>query len=85
MQNNLYCCKARYKYQRDRDWGPYTPVGPASWMMGTEKLKICTIGKKLFCTGPTGSAVWLKSLAYPSGEEGGKFLVQMISTCLRYT
>ncbi len=28
--------------------------------------------------------VWLKSLAYPSGEEGGKFLVQMISTCLRY-
>jgi hypothetical protein len=27
---------------------------------------------------------WLKSLAYPSGEEGGKFLVQMISTCLRY-
>ena len=29
--------------------------------------------------------VWLKSLAYPSGEEGGKFLVQMISTCLRYT
>jgi hypothetical protein len=29
--------------------------------------------------------VWLKSLAYPSGEEGGKSLVQMISTCLRYT
>ncbi len=29
--------------------------------------------------------VWLKSLAYPSGEEGGKFLVQMITTCLRYT
>jgi hypothetical protein len=29
--------------------------------------------------------VCLKSLAYPSGEEGGKFLVQMISTCLRYT
>jgi hypothetical protein len=28
--------------------------------------------------------VWLKSLAYPSGEEGGKFLVQIISTCLRY-
>jgi hypothetical protein len=28
--------------------------------------------------------VWLKSLAYPSGEEGGKFLFQMISTCLRY-
>jgi hypothetical protein len=26
--------------------------------------------------------VWLKSLAYPSGEEGGKFLVQMIYTCL---
>jgi hypothetical protein len=29
--------------------------------------------------------VWLKSLAYPSGEEGGKILVQIISTCLRYT
>jgi hypothetical protein len=29
--------------------------------------------------------VWLKSLAYPSGEEEGKFLVQIISTCLRYT
>ncbi len=29
--------------------------------------------------------VWLKSLAYPSREEGGKFHVQMISTCLRYT
>jgi hypothetical protein len=29
--------------------------------------------------------VWLKSLAYPSGEEGGKFLVLMISTCLRYS
>jgi hypothetical protein len=29
--------------------------------------------------------VWLKSLAYPSGEEGGKFVVQIISTCLRYT
>ncbi len=28
--------------------------------------------------------VWLKSLAYPSGEEEGKFLVQIISTCLRY-
>jgi hypothetical protein len=27
--------------------------------------------------------VWL-NLAYPSGEEGGNFLVQMISTCLRY-
>jgi hypothetical protein len=26
-----------------------------------------------------------KSLAYPSGEEGGNFLVQMISTCLHYT
>jgi hypothetical protein len=26
-----------------------------------------------------------KSLAYPSGEEGCNFLVQMIFTCLRYT
>jgi hypothetical protein len=24
--------------------------------------------------------VWLKSLAFPGGEEGGKFLVQIIST-----
>jgi hypothetical protein len=24
------------------------------------------------------------SLVYPSGDEGGNFLVQMISTCLRY-
>ncbi len=29
--------------------------------------------------------VWIKSLAYPSGEEWGKILVQIISTCLRYT
>ncbi len=29
--------------------------------------------------------VWLKSLAYPSEEEGGNFLFQMISSCLRYT
>ncbi len=28
--------------------------------------------------------VWLKSLAYPSREDGGKFLFQMISTCLHY-
>jgi hypothetical protein len=66
MQNNLYCFKYRYKYQRHRDWGPYTPVGPASWMMGTEKLKMCTIGKKLFCTGPTGSAVQFCILPLPS-------------------
>ncbi len=26
-----------------------------------------------------------QSFAYPSGEEGGNFLVQMIFTCLRYT
>jgi hypothetical protein len=30
--------------------------------------------------------VWFAvSLAYPSGEEGGNFLVQVISTCLCYT
>jgi hypothetical protein len=32
------------------------------------------------------SQIWYglaKSLAYPSGEEGGSFLVQMIFTCLR--
>ncbi len=44
----------------------YTLVGPASWMMGTEKLKMCTIGKKLFCTGPTGSAVQFCILPLPS-------------------
>jgi hypothetical protein len=26
-----------------------------------------------------------KSLAYPSEEEGGNFLVQIFFTCLRYT
>jgi hypothetical protein len=34
-------------------------------MMGTEKLKMCTIGKKLFCTGPTGSAVQFCILPLP--------------------
>jgi hypothetical protein len=28
-----------------RDWWPYPPVGPASWRMGTDNLKLCTIGK----------------------------------------
>jgi hypothetical protein len=49
-----------------RDWWPYPPVGPASWTMGTEKLKLCTIGKKLFCTGPTGSAGQFFMLLLPS-------------------
>jgi hypothetical protein len=49
-----------------RDWWPYPPIGPASWTMGTEKLKLCTIGKKLFCTGPTGSAGQFFMLLLPS-------------------
>jgi hypothetical protein len=52
--------------QRHRDWGPYTPVGPASWTMGTDNLKLCTIGKKIFCTGSTGSAVQFFILPLPS-------------------
>jgi hypothetical protein len=34
-----------------RDWGPCLPVGPASWTMGTDNLKLCTIGKKCFVLG----------------------------------
>jgi hypothetical protein len=34
--------------QRDRERRPYTPVGPASWTMGTDNLKLCTIGKKKY-------------------------------------
>ena len=34
--------------------------------MGTEKLKLCTIGKNIFCTGPTGSAVQFFLLPLPS-------------------
>ena len=49
-----------------REWGPCLPVGPASWTMGTEKLKLCTIGKNIFCTGPTGSAVQFFLLPLPS-------------------
>jgi hypothetical protein len=52
--------------QRDRERRPYTPVGPASWTMGTDNLKLCTIGKKIFCTGPTGSAVQFFMLQLPS-------------------
>jgi hypothetical protein len=52
--------------QRHRDWWPYPPVGPASWTIGTDKLKKCTIGKKLFCTGPTGSADRFFMLPLPS-------------------
>jgi hypothetical protein len=52
--------------QRDRERRPYTPCGPASWTMGTDNLKLCTIGKKLFCTGPTGSAVQFFMLPLPS-------------------
>jgi hypothetical protein len=49
-----------------REWGPCLPVGPASRTMGTEKLKLCTIGKNIFCTGPTGSAVQFFLLPLPS-------------------
>jgi hypothetical protein len=57
------CCNQRNAY---REWGPCLPVGPASWTMGTEKLKLCTIGKKMFCTGPTGSAGQFFMLPHPS-------------------
>jgi hypothetical protein len=39
-----------------RDWWPCLMVGLACWMMGIEKLILCTIGKKIFCTGPIGAA-----------------------------
>jgi hypothetical protein len=52
--------------QRDRERRPYTPCGPASWTMGTDNLKLCTIGKKIFCTGPTGSADQFFMLPLPS-------------------
>ncbi len=52
--------------EKHRDWGPCLPVGPASWTMGTDNLKLCTIGKKMFCTGPTGSAVQFFMLPLPS-------------------
>jgi hypothetical protein len=35
--------------------------------------------------GARGLAKSLALVAYPSGEDGGNFLVQMISTCLCYT
>jgi hypothetical protein len=41
------------------------PAQP-SWTMGTDNLKLCTIGKKMFCTGPTGSAVQFFMLPHPS-------------------
>jgi hypothetical protein len=34
--------------------------------MGTDNLKLCTIGKKIFCTGPTGSAGQFFMLPLPS-------------------
>jgi len=49
-------CPCVWCTQRDREWQPCLTVGPACWTMGTDNLKLCTIGKKLFCTGPTGSA-----------------------------
>jgi hypothetical protein len=57
-----------YSNQRQAyiDWGPCLPVGPACWTMGTDNLKLCTIGKKLCCTGPTGSAVHFFMLPLPS-------------------
>ncbi len=60
---HVVCYAQRNAY---REWGPCLPVGPASWTMGTEKLKLCTIGKKIFCTGPTGSAVHFFMLPLPS-------------------
>ncbi len=42
-----------YVPETHRDWGPCLPVGSAGWTMGTDNLKLCTIGKKIFCTGPT--------------------------------
>ncbi len=38
----------------------------AEWTMGTKKLKLCTIGKKIFCNRPTGSAVQFFLLPLPS-------------------
>ncbi len=49
-------CGRGWQPETHRDWGPCLPVGPASWTMGTDNLKLCTIGKKMFRTGPTGSA-----------------------------
>ncbi len=34
--------------------------------MGTEKFKLCTIGKKIFCTGSAGSAGQFFMLQLPS-------------------
>jgi hypothetical protein len=43
---------------------PCLIVGLACWMMGTEKLISCTIGKKIFCTGLTGAAQAEQNLLY---------------------
>jgi hypothetical protein len=66
LQRSEMTSATRTHHQRHRDWWPYPPVGPASWTMGTEKLKLYTIGKKLFCTGPTGSADQFFILPLPS-------------------
>jgi hypothetical protein len=58
--------KKEWCTQRDRERRPYMPVGPASWTMGTDNLKLCTIGKKIFRTGPTGSAGQFFMLPPPS-------------------
>ena len=59
-------CGRGWQPETHRDWGPCLPVGPASWTMGTDNLKLCTIGKKIFCTGPTGSADQFFMLPLPS-------------------
>jgi hypothetical protein len=68
---------------------PPSPLQSAS--CHSSSVLLCVAGRTYCMTGEMGKGsgvepnkVWLKSLAYPSGEEGGKFLVQMISTCLRY-
>jgi len=38
----------------------------AAWTMGTNNLKLCTIGKNIFCTGSTGSADQFFMLPLPS-------------------
>ncbi len=57
---------AQVSNQRDREGRPCLTVGPACWTMGTDNLKLCTIGKNLFCTGPTGSAGQFFMLPLPS-------------------
>ena len=70
--SDIECLKRRYPFLAEFSDTFIRTTGPAE-LMKMESTSIKMVDRE------RTREVWLKSLAYPSGEEGGKFLVQMIT------